>query len=254
MKIIYAIRRILSIFKNYQFYLFYLGKSSFAKTYLSFHPDSYLLAGMHPEFNKLFHGFIKNNKFNNSGDISRLWSLILNAKLILAENIEGDFAELGVWRGNSSQVLAFFARRAGKRIYLFDTFSGFDDSDLTGIDGTKDICFTDTSVSTVKDVIGESIDVCQFVEGHFPASAEKFDSQVKFSLVSLDCDLYVPMKAGLYFFYERMPVGGLFLLHDYSSGCWDGAKKAIDEFCKNKGEHLILMPDKSGSALLRKSH
>ncbi len=50
-----------------------------------------------------------------------------------------------------------------------------------------------------------------------------------------------------------MPVGGLFLLHDYSSKHWAGAKLAIDEFCKASGEYVICMPDKSGSAFLRKT-
>jgi O-methyltransferase len=60
------------------------------------------------------------------------------------------------------------------------------------------------------------------------------------------------MKAGLDFFYPRMPRGGLFLLHDYSSLCWPGAKQAVDEFCRATGENLLLMPDKSGSAFIRK--
>jgi hypothetical protein len=71
--------------------------------------------------------------------------------------------------------------------------------------------------------------------------------------VSLDCDLYEPMKAGLEFFYPRMTRGGIFLLHDYSSFSWNGAKKAIDEFCGQSGEFIVLMPDKSGSAFLRKA-
>jgi hypothetical protein len=42
-------------------------------------------------------------------------------------------------------------------------------------------------------------------------------------------------------------------LHDYSSLYWDGAKLAVDEFCAENGELIILMPDKSGSAFLRRS-
>ncbi len=50
-----------------------------------------------------------------------------------------------------------------------------------------------------------------------------------------------------------MSKGGLLLLHDYSSLYWNGSKKAIDEFCKVNREYVILMPDKSGSAFIRKS-
>jgi len=61
------------------------------------------------------------------------------------------------------------------------------------------------------------------------------------------------MKAGLEFFYPRMSRGGILMLHDYSSLFWDGAKKAIDESCNKNGEYVVLMPDKSGSAFIRKS-
>ena len=72
-------------------------------------------------------------------------------------------------------------------------------------------------------------------------------------MVSLDCDLYAPTKAGLEFFYPLMEKHGIFLLHDYSSLHWEGSKRAIDEFCELNNEKLILIPDKSGSAFFRKN-
>ena len=57
----------------------------------------------------------------------------------------------------------------------------------------------------------------------------------------------------LEFFYPRMPQGGIMFLHDYSSLYWHGAKLAVDEFCAETGEFIVLMPDKSGSAFLRRS-
>jgi hypothetical protein len=50
-----------------------------------------------------------------------------------------------------------------------------------------------------------------------------------------------------------MPKGGMMILHDYSSGLWEGAAQAIDEFCASSGEFLTLWPDKSGTAMIRKS-
>ncbi len=66
------------------------------------------------------------------------------------------------------------------------------------------------------------------------------------------CDLYKPTKVGLDLFYPRMSRGGIFFIHDYSSQIWNGAKMAVDEFCAMTGEFIVLMPDKSGSAFLRK--
>ena len=232
---------------------FYFGVASFPKIFIAYHPDSYADFNVHPEFSFLFKSFIAHNKFNNAGDIARLWSFIINIEQILSEDIKGDFAELGVWRGNTASVLAYFASRNARTVDLFDTFEGFDKRDIQGIDTEKRIEFSDTSVNLVKNVIGDSHSVCNFVKGYFPESISDVHRNKIYAIVSLDCDLYEPMKAGLNFFYPLMPEGGLFLLHDYSNFYWDGSKKAIDEFCKANHEYVVLMPDKSGSAFIRKS-
>ena len=138
-------------------------------------------------------------------------------------------------------------------MYLFDTFSGFDEKDFKGLDSEQVKSFTDTSIDLVKENIGENIKYCSFEVGYFPDSIKEEHKNKIYSIVSLDCDLYEPMKAGLDFFYKRMPKGGLLMLHDYSSNFWEGSKKAIDEFCIENNECVILMPDKSGSVLIRKS-
>ncbi len=232
---------------------FKLGRNKTSPFYKAYHPDSYFAFGAHPEFDELYPRFTAHNEVNNGGDSTRLWAFILNCKQVLAEGIQGDFAELGVWRGNTASILAKFASSDNRKVLLFDTFEGFTETDLTGIDAQKEMDFNNTSIDLVKKVIGKNDAHCVFVKGFFPDTITDDHRNRKYAVVSLDCDLYAPTKAGLSFFYERMPIGGLFFLHDYSSLHWDGSKLAIDEFCKETGEHIILMPDKSGSAFLRKS-
>jgi hypothetical protein len=232
---------------------FYFRGVNFSSTYLSYKPDSLLHFGRHNEYYDLFKSFTKHNKFNNAGDAPRLWSFILNIKQILSEDVPGDFAELGVWRGNTASVLAHYADISNRKLYLFDTFEGFDSRDLGGVDKDKQMAFADTSLPMVKNVIGNSSSVCRFAKGYFPSTiTEEHDANI-YSIVSLDCDLYEPMKSGLDFFYPRMSKGGILFLHDYSSNFWDGAKKAVDEFCAKNEEYIILIPDKSGSAFVRKT-
>jgi hypothetical protein len=232
---------------------FHFGMSSMFNVFCAYQPDSYSEHHEHGEFDDLYKQFSKFNESNNAGDITRLWSFILNLKQIIAENIAGDFAELGVWKGNSAAVLARIASESERRVFLFDTFEGFSRKDLKGVDEKVPQWFNDTSEALVKTVIGEYSSVCHFAKGHFPDSINETHKSRQYAAVSLDCDLYEPMKAGLAFFYPRMPRGGLFLLHDYSSVFWAGAKQAIDEFCAQQGEFTVLMPDKSGSAFIRKS-
>jgi hypothetical protein len=230
-----------------------LGLGKAGPFFTAYHPDSYYAFGAYPEFDELFKKFTAYNVINNGGDITRLWSFILNCKQVLAEGVGGDFAELGVWRGNTASILAKFASSSNRKVLLFDTFEGFTKKDLTGIDAAKEMDFDNTSIELVKKVIGENGHCCTYVKGFFPGTLTIEHEAMRYAIVSLDCDLYAPTKAGLDFFYARMPKGGLFFLHDYSSLHWDGAKLAIDEFCAASGEHVILMPDKSGSAFLRKS-
>ena len=232
---------------------FKMGLSRSGPFYTAYQPDSYYAFKAYPEFDKLFKKFTSHNALNNGGDIPRLWSFILNCKQVLDEGIPGDFAELGVWRGNTSAILAKFAASANRTVFLFDTFEGFAKNDLSGIDAKKEMAFNNTSINLVKEVIGENDANCIYVKGFFPGTITDEHRARTYSVVSLDCDLYAPTKAGLEFFYARMPKGGIFFLHDYSSLHWNGSKLAIDEFCKEYGEYVILMPDKSGSAFFRKS-
>ncbi len=229
-----------------------LKKTKLLNIYLSLQPDSHTRFGSHPEFETLFTRFTKHNKYN-AGDLPRLWSFILNCKQIIGENIQGDFAEVGVWRGNTASVLKYYAEKASRKVYLFDTYEGFDSKDLKGVDANKSQNFADTSLGLVKEVLGAEYTDCYFVKGYFPESVTEVHSSNRYAIVSLDCDLYEPTKAGLNFFYERMSCGGIFFLHDYLSKHWSGVKKAVDEFCAERGEFIILVPDKSGSAFLRKT-
>ena len=112
---------------------FRLGVSSFPALYLAYQPDSQNYFGAHPEFKELFRRFTLNNGKNNRGDWPRFWSLMLNLKYVLDTGVQGDFAELGVWRGNTAAVLAHFGTLHQRQVHLFDTFEGFDGSSQMGV-------------------------------------------------------------------------------------------------------------------------
>jgi len=50
-----------------------------------------------------------------------------------------------------------------------------------------------------------------------------------------------------------MSRGGMLVLHDYASGHWPGIRRAGDAFLLDKPERVVLMPDKSGTAIFRKA-
>ena len=221
----------------------------FVPSYLAYYPDS---LPTFPDLTDLYRRWIRGNKTNNNGDSTRFMALLLNIRQLQSENIPGDFAELGVWKGNSAALLAHFAAQSNRRLFLFDTFSGFDQRDLVGADQSHGRDFSDTSVDYVRETVGHS-EIATYLRGFFPETITDEVRQSTFALAHIDCDLYEPMKAALAFFYERMPRGGMLILHDYSSTTWAGATQAINEFCAASGEFVTLWPDKSGTAMIRKS-
>ncbi len=168
------------------------------------------------------------------------------------ENVPGSFAELGVYKGEWANII--FEMDRSRTLHLFDTFSGFDESDLKlekttgGKFNTKE--FSDTSLEAVKKYINGGDNII-FHEGHFPGTARGLESET-FAFVNIDADLYVPTREGLKFFYPRLSPGGVILIHDYNH-TWDGARKAIDEFVATIPESLVELPDWQGSVMIVKN-
>lgn len=196
----------------------------FIPTYL---PDIYVRKGLH-DADMVYKNYIKDSIYN-VGDISRFFQFILNIKLIEKQNIEGDFAEVGVYKGATASILSYFGKLFHRKVYLFDTFEGFHDSDLLGIDSNKlRRQFNDVKMQDIIEKL--DMDTCKIIKGFFPDSINSECKNTRYSFVHLDCDLYSPTKAGLEFFWERLNEGGFIFIHDYFTGYWEGVTKAVNEF------------------------
>ena len=178
-------------------------------------------------------------------------------KDLLAAEIErkcvpGEIAELGVYRGAfAAELNRMFPER---RLYLFDTFEGFDARDMkTGRDGQRAKAgdFSDTSEALV---LGKMICPEQVTlrKGYFPDSLCAEDMERSYALVSLDADLYQPTMAGLAYFYPRLSPGGYMILDDYNSPQFPGAGQAVREFCAREGLAVVPLCDIHGTAVLAK--
>ena len=189
----------------------------------------------------------------NYPDKIRLYNFWLQIQRMNKDNIDGDFAELGVYKGDSARLIHLMAK--DRTFHLFDTFEGFTGKDLepeTGKAATYSIKnFADTSVNKVLKNIGGNPDKLKIHTGYFPQSTEGLD-ETTFALVNMDADLYNPTKAGLEYFYARLSPGGVIFIHDYNHK-WDGLMKAVDEFELTIPEKLILVPDLDSTVMLVKS-
>ena len=187
----------------------------------------------------------------NDGDISRFYFFCLAFDQLMKEGVRGDFAELGAYKGHTATLLARMARRAGSTAWILDTFEGFNAEDLRGIDAEHRMEFADTSLEAVRGLVGE--DHVRYVKGYFPDSTTQLPQDLSFALVHIDCDLYVPIRHALSYFYPRLQPGGYLIVHDYACLAWDGAERAVDEFFADKPEPVIPLTDGCGSAVIRKA-
>ena len=155
-----------------------------------------------------------------------------------------------MWKGATSKFI--HSNSPHRTLHLFDTFSGFAESDVQNAKNADAIRFRDTSIDDVKRRLGDCTDVV-FHPGHFPETAVGLESE-RFALVMIDLDLYKPTVAALEFFYPRLESGGYAFLHDYNSPESDHAvRRALDPFLAGQTEHLIELPDRWGSVVFRKS-
>jgi O-methyltransferase len=182
-----------------------------------------------------------------SDDYFRYATLGLAVQRVLDERVEGAFAEVGVWRGETSAFLHRLAPE--RRLYLFDTFTGFPEADLAP--GATDARFRDTSEQAVRRRVGASQNIV-LRPGYVPDTLAGLEDE-RFSFVLLDLDLLEPTRASLEFFYPRLAAGGYLVMHDYNNAESDWAcKRAFDAFLEDRPERLVELGDVWGSALIRR--
>jgi O-methyltransferase len=151
-----------------------------------------------------------------------------------AARLEGDIAEVGVYKGGTARVLSQGCPK--KAVHLFDTFSGMPVV-TPEIDTHKQGDFSDTSLESVKDFLKDCPNV-RFHPGFFPGTANGLEKD-RFCFVNIDVDIYASTKDCLEFFYPRMVPGGIMAFDDYKWKHCAGVKKAIDEFLAGKPEKVI---------------
>lgn len=141
---------------------------------------------------------------------------------------DGDFAEVGVYRGGTARLLAELAATERRTVHLFDTFTGMPETDPDK-DWHRSGDFDDTSESAVRAFLAGFPGV-EFHAGVFPATATAVEDR-RFAFVHIDADIYTSVRDSCEFFYGRLESGGILLFDDYGQLTCPGARIAVDEFC-----------------------
>ena len=136
---------------------------------------------------------------------------------VAGETPTGCFVEVGVYQGGTASYLTELAEKQGRKIFLYDTFTGIPFKEDYEKHNVGD--FSDTSYEAVKN----ALPYAKVVQGLFPESAIRMP---KCAFVHLDVDQYKSYIDCINYFKPKMVEGGVMWFDDYELA---GAKKAIDE-------------------------
>ena len=185
----------------------------------------------------------------------RIFNLLQSLRHIKHNKILGDYVECGVWKGGNIILFKKFIEnedlQSNKKIFAFDTFEGMtkpdeNDYDLLSKINAKDLLEEDVEKKT--NVWGicnleevklnlkknlKDIDNIYLIKGPVEETLNLKDYiPEKISLLRLDTDWYSSTKKELESLYDKVSSGGIIIIDDY--GHWGGAKKAVDQFFKDK--------------------
>ena len=172
----------------------------------------------------------------------RLWIMTRCAMHCAA--LDGSFAEFGVYRGGCAfMILSERRPRPGRSYFLFDTFSGIPNSNLTeqeesaGFGGR----LSDVSLDEVRERLSPWKDQTKFVVGDVFETLRATETG-PLAFVHLDLNASAPTQRALEYVWSRMVPGGIIVFDDYGWAQYSDQKRLIDKFFADKKDGLIAVP------------
>lgn len=172
---------------------------------------------------------------DTSNDYARIREFELCVREIKRHSVLGNVAELGVFRGEFAQYINMAFPE--KKLYLFDTFSGFNEKEAEEeiTKGHTNLFLTESLKNTSIDIVMKKMSCPNNVvvkQGLFPDSLNGLEDS--FAFVSIDVDFAESIYQGLKYFYQRLNRGGYIFVHDYNT-TYLGVEEAVDRFEKENG-------------------
>lgn len=148
---------------------------------------------------------------------------------------EGDFVELGCYKGDTSILLQkLLCKNGGKgRLWLYDSFEGLpartkEDASVAGDDFKKG-----ELLATKKEVVlrfkKAGLPVPKIRKAFFEDLSED-DLPEKIAFAFLDGDLYDSIKISLKLVFPRLSESAILIIHDYNNPQLPGVTRAVEEY------------------------
>jgi O-methyltransferase len=182
-------------------------------------------------------------------------------RLMLTENIPGDFVECGVFKGAHPALMARVLQEAQdsqRWVWLFDSFEGIPeagprDADWPGLGPRPGVPKKGALISTkiaqcsVEDMLANMVDwgldQSRLVirQGWFQETMLREEALPhRIALLRLDADLYESTRVCLEALYPRLALGGVCIVDDYQL---PGCRAACLEYLEAEPEGLTVIND-----------
>jgi O-methyltransferase len=199
----------------------------------------------------------------------RISSVIESVRYVVRADIPGAIVECGVWRGGSMMAAALALLDAGvtdRDLYLFDTFEGM--TAPTEVDRSRGVLASEVrdkyervgeegstlAYASLEDVqeamksTGYPAERIHYVKGRVERTVPDSVPDA-IAMLRLDTDWYESTKHELTHMTPVISPFGIVIIDDY--GCWEGARKATDEFVADYPLPIMLHRiDRDGRAFI----
>ena len=135
-----------------------------------------------------------------------------------------------------------------RKLYLFDTFTGYDERDIAK---EQELRLSDAKPGEYslsrneQDHLNERIlgrmpyaEQVELRPGWFPETAFELEHE-KYALVHIDTGLYAPTYSGIQYFFPRLSKGGVILVSGYTDGKSQSVCQAVRDLEAEYGAFLI---------------
>lgn len=170
------------------------------------------------------------------------------------QHLEGDYIEIGSWRGGSGCIIAHKANKVspGSSIYLCDTFTGVvkpgkEDSTYQGGE------HADTSQQLVLDLVQQlELKDVHVLKGIFPDETAHLLKSDRFKFCHIDVDVFEGAKSITEWIWDKLVVGGVIVYDDFGFIDMPGVTKFVES--QRGVKDRLVVHNLNGHGIIVKTH
>lgn len=159
-----------------------------------------------------------------------------------ALSVEGDFVELGCYKGDTSVLIGKILKESSKKLWLYDSFAGLPEKtreDSSGAGANFQAGELLVTKREVVDKIRKHGLKNTIVKKAWFQDLTEADLPERIAFAFCDGDLYSSIKTSLQLVTPRLAPQGIIIVHDYNNPQLPGSARAVDEFLRQNPAYKL---------------